>query len=64
MVGADDRYAPSTPEQLEKMKEIVKNSLPYAPVGLSCGFEYAPGVTLEETLDLLTAFDEKDYARG
>ena len=61
MVGADDRYAPSTPEQLEKMKEIVKNSLPYAPVGLSCGFEYAPGVTLEETLDLLTAFDEKDY---
>lgn len=24
MVGADDRYAPSTPEQLEKMKEIVK----------------------------------------
>ena len=61
MVGAKDRYAPSTPEQLEKMKEIVKNSLPYAPVGLSCGFEYAPGITLEETLDLLTAFDEKDY---
>ncbi|MDO5303569.1 MAG: amidohydrolase family protein [Clostridia bacterium] len=61
MVGADDRYAPSTPEQIEKMKEIVKEWLAYSPVGLSCGFEYSPGVTLDETVELLKAFDGKDY---
>ena len=61
MVGANDIYAPSTHEQLENMKKIVKDCLKYSPVGLSCGFEYSPGVTLDETVELLTAFDKKDY---
>lgn len=61
MVGADNRYAPSTPEQVEQMKAIVKDWLKYSPLGLSCGFEYAPGVDMEETLELLKAFDDKKY---
>lgn len=59
--GADDRYKPSTRMQMEKMKKMLQENRRYAPVGLSCGFEYAPGVTTEETIELLKAFDEEGF---
>ncbi len=61
MTGADNRYKAATADQLDKMKLIVKDWRRYAPVGLSCGFEYAPGVTVDETCDLLKAFEEEGY---
>ena len=60
-VGADDRYKASTGEQLEKMKKLLKDTKKYAPVGLSCGFEYAPGVTAEETIELARVLDDEGY---
>ena len=59
--GADDRYRPSTARQLDQMKRDLAISKKYGPVGLSCGFEYAPGVTTEETIELLTALNEEGY---
>ena len=62
LAGAVDPYRPSTPVQQEKMKiklnEICRE---ISPVGLSCGFEYAPGVTTEETIDLINSLDKSDY---
>lgn len=60
-VGADDRYKASTGEQLEKMKKLLKDTKKYAPVGLSCGFEYVPGVTAEETIELARVLDDEGY---
>ena len=57
--GATDWYKAATPEQVEKMKEIIRDWTQYGPAGLSCGFEYAPGATMEETLQLLEAFGGK-----
>lgn len=60
-VGASDRYKASTGEQLEKMKKLLRDTKKYAPVGLSCGFEYAPGVTAEETIELARVLDDEGY---
>lgn len=59
--GAMDRYKASTVEQLDKMKMMLAAAKKYGPVGLSCGFEYAPGVTSEETVNLAKALDEEGY---
>ena len=59
--GAMDRYKASTVEQLDKMKMMLAATKKYGPVGLSCGFEYAPGVTSEETVNLAKALDEEGY---
>lgn len=59
--GASDRYAPSTKAQLDRQKQLLHNALPYGPVGLSCGLEYSPGITTEETIDLLSVMDDEDY---
>lgn len=59
--GADNRYAPSTKQQLEKQKKLLRESLAYGPIGLSCGLEYSPGITTEETIDLLSVFSEDGY---
>lgn len=58
-VGATDWYKAATHEQVEAMKGIIRDWSQYSPVGLSCGFEYAPGATMEETLELLKAFEGK-----
>lgn len=60
-VGAKDRYKASTDSQLDKMKMMFAEAKKFGPVGLSCGFEYAPGVTAEETVDLVKALDEEGY---
>ena len=59
--GADDRYKASTKAQIEKMKTLLYETKKYSPVGLSCGFEYAPGVTTEETIELAKALDDEGY---
>ena len=59
--GADDRYQPSTKAQLDRMKQELASCRKYGPVGLSCGFEYAPGVTTEETVELLSALEDPGY---
>lgn len=59
--GAMDRYKASTVGQLDKMKMMLAATKKYGPVGLSCGFEYAPGVTSEETVNLAKALDEEGY---
>ena len=60
-VGATDWYAPATPEQIEAMKKIITDWKQYGPVGLSFGFEYNPGATTEEALEVLKALGEGDY---
>jgi len=59
--GAADRYQPSTRQQLDRMKQMVQEAKAFSPVGLSCGFEYAPGVTAQETIELLGAFGDEGY---
>lgn len=59
--GADDRYKPSTKAQLDQMKRELAACRKFGPVGLSCGFEYAPGVTTDETVELLSALEEPGY---
>lgn len=60
-VGASDRYRPATKAQMEHMKQIIREEgRQWSPAGLSCGFEYAPGVTEEETIELLSAFANED----
>lgn len=61
LAGAGDRYAPSTRQQLEKMKSLLNEMKKYSPVGISCGFEYAPGVTTEETIELVRAMESDKY---
>lgn len=60
--GATDIYAPSTPQQLDRMKRrLAALAKTVSPVGLSCGLEYAPGVTAEETVSLLGALEAPGY---
>lgn len=61
LAGADDRYKAATKEQLDKMKIALSGLRKYQPVGISCGFEYAPGVTTEETIELTKALEEEGY---
>lgn len=60
-VGASDRYRPATKEQMESMKTIIREEdRQWSPAGLSCGFEYSPGATEEETIELLSAFENEN----
>lgn len=51
-VGNQDTKAASTKEQIEKMQELVKEALNLGAVGVSYGFEYCSGGTLEEAVAL------------
>ena len=59
LAGATDRYQASTPQQLDRMKIMLSHLRKFEPVGISCGFEYAPGVTSEETIELAKALEEE-----
>ena len=60
--GATDHYASSTVLQLDHMKKRLSLLRKAAsPVGLSCGFEYSPGITAEETIELLDALEDDGY---
>ena len=48
--GNTDTKAESTPQQIQKMKLLVQEALDLGAVGLSYGFEYATGGTIEEAV--------------
>jgi N-acyl-D-amino-acid deacylase len=47
-VGHKNRYTPATPDEIEKMRAFLRDSLAAGAMGLSLGLEYAPGATYEE----------------
>lgn len=51
--GVTDRYAPATPEQRERMRELAAASLEAGAVGLGFGINYVPGMSYEEVLELI-----------
>lgn len=60
--GITDPYQRTTPAQLDRMKlELSRLRKTVYPAGLSCGFEYHPAITTEETVELLTALEEEGY---
>ena len=62
LAGADDLYRASTRRQLDNMKRHLTDICrKISPVGLSCGFEYSPGITTDETIELLQALDNPNY---
>ena len=48
MVGATDKYAPISQEQIDRMCVILKGYMERGCKGISFGIRYEPGVTLEE----------------
>ncbi len=60
-VGIEDRYRAATNEEIEKMKELVKENIPLGIVGISYGIEYSPGIDFRELVELAKGLDSKDY---
>lgn len=60
-VGIDDRYRAATDEEIEKMKELIKETLPLGILGISYGIEYSPGIDFRELVEITKALDSKDY---
>lgn len=60
-VGALNRYKPSTKMELEKMKKLLQEYKKFSPIGLSCGFEYAPGITTTETIELIKTLEDEGF---
>ena len=48
--GAEDRYAPATEEEIERMREGIARSLRRGCLGVSYGIRYYPGITVHELL--------------
>jgi N-acyl-D-amino-acid deacylase len=61
-VGHNDRYTPATPDEIEKMKVLLRDSLAAGAMGLSLGLEYAPGATYDEIkalADVAAEFEDR-----
>ncbi|WP_026895569.1 N-acyl-D-amino-acid deacylase family protein [Clostridiisalibacter paucivorans] len=52
MVGIDNRYRHATKMEIQKMQDIVKESIGSGIIGISFGLEYSPGVEFEEVIEL------------
>ncbi|MFA5066288.1 MAG: amidohydrolase family protein, partial [Dehalococcoidia bacterium] len=52
LVGVVNRRTPATPEQLDKMKELLRKDMQDGALGVSFGPYYGPGATYEEMLAL------------
>ncbi len=61
MVGVTDRYAGTPKNKILEMQKILADHKKYGIIGLSSGLEYAPGVTTEETIELLKALGDGHY---
>lgn len=59
-VGSTDRYAKSTPAQIEKMAQIIKAEVDYGAVGLSYGLEYCPGTDTDEAIRVAKEIQGRD----
>jgi N-acyl-D-amino-acid deacylase len=46
--GHADRYTPASPDEMTKMREILRDCLAAGALGLSLGLEYAPGASYGE----------------
>jgi dihydroorotase len=51
-VGAMDRYAPATPEQIEAMRPLAIQAIRDGAVGIGFGINYTPGASYEEIFAL------------
>ncbi len=51
-VGATDRYAPSTSEQIEAMRPLAVQAIRDGAVGIGFGINYTPGASYEEIFAL------------
>ncbi|MDX1406207.1 MAG: amidohydrolase family protein [Woeseiaceae bacterium] len=51
-VGATDRYAPATPEQIEAMRPLAVKAIRDGAVGIGFGINYTPGASYEEVFAL------------
>ncbi len=51
-VGATDRYAPATPEQIEAMRLLAVRAIRDGAVGIGFGVNYTPGASYEEIFAL------------
>ena len=51
-VGATDRYAPATPEQIEAMRPLAVRAIRDGAVGIGFGINYTPGASYEEIFAL------------
>ncbi len=60
-IGIDDRYRAANDEEIEKMKDLIKESLPLGILGISYGIEYSPGIDFHELVEITKALDSKDY---
>jgi len=58
-VGATDRYAPATEEQLTRMQELAARSIDQGALGIGFGINYAPGMSYEEVLGLVEVAAEQ-----
>ncbi|MDP3487556.1 MAG: amidohydrolase family protein, partial [Bacillota bacterium] len=54
-VGSSDRYRKSTKQHIEKMQRLLIEAVEQGAIGLSLGLEYAPGVDMDEVLELCSA---------
>ena len=50
--GVNDRYKPSSNDEIEKMKTMLNEAFSLGVSGLSFGLEYVPGSSVEEVLEL------------
>ena len=58
--GQRDRYSPASPGQIDKMRELLRESMDMGALGLSFGLEYVPGTSSEEIGALSRAAAEYD----
>ncbi|HSR40768.1 MAG TPA: amidohydrolase family protein, partial [Longimicrobiales bacterium] len=58
-VGATDRYAPATPEQIDEMERLAGGALDAGAVGIGFGIMYVPGASREEVFRLFRLAAER-----
>lgn len=59
MLGID-KYVSATAEQINKMAEMVKEGLSEGALGVSFGLQYAPGISLQEFIEISKIVKEHD----
>ena len=57
--GRTDWYSPANKQEIEKIKEMLKENMEEGAIGLSLGLEYTPGADIEEVLEICEAL--KDF---
>ncbi len=60
VVGNDDRYRKSTPEEIKKMRQLANEAINNGAIGVSFGLEYSPGTDFDEVARLCEGIENKD----